>query len=264
MFFIIIITVGISAFFIDIYKKYKLVHIIKDIPTSKIRSVAMGFSEVVGTVKSKHYLKTPISKKDCVYYSYVKEKYYSNKNSSSWRVVEKSADSLDFFITDDFSDIKVEVNDAKFYVKAKNAQYFSAKTNLNVIGKSFKYIFTIDSNKKELLKNELAEHEKQNIKDLEIINGNPKFPLRTFPGDVRIVERFIEPNDVVYVLGTVTSEDVSDKHIITKGKNTTFFISNFDEKSIIKRFIKKMRFSVIGLIIFIGLNLLFFYLNGGL
>ena len=73
--------------FIKGFQWNKTLRLIKDTPTSKVRSLAMGFAEIFGTVvKPKQALKTPFSNKACVYYTYqIQELRSSGKNRRSAR-----------------------------------------------------------------------------------------------------------------------------------------------------------------------------------
>ena len=61
-------------------KKYRL---IKDIPRSKVRSMAMGVVEVHGTVFCVEPMRTPFSSSDCVYYKYEIKEYRRHTSRDS-------------------------------------------------------------------------------------------------------------------------------------------------------------------------------------
>lgn len=85
---------------------------IEDIPTSKIRSVAMGVVEVNGKTLPKHELKTPYSQTDCVIYKYLKEKYVCHHTSRgrqcSWKKIDDGTSVMPFYVNDDTGRVLVE------------------------------------------------------------------------------------------------------------------------------------------------------------
>ncbi|MDI6735416.1 MAG: hypothetical protein QME42_04345 [bacterium] len=70
---IVFILIGPGLFFYGFFKLKKK-RLIEDIPTSKIRSVAMGFAEIKGKARQKIPLKSPLTSADCVYYKFLVEK----------------------------------------------------------------------------------------------------------------------------------------------------------------------------------------------
>ena len=82
--FIIFFIAGFSLFIWG-FLSFRWKRLIENIPTSKIRSIAMGLVEISGrVVKSKNNnLKSPFSQNDCVYYKCTIEEYRrSGKHSS--------------------------------------------------------------------------------------------------------------------------------------------------------------------------------------
>lgn len=91
--------------FIEIRKK----RFIESIPTSKIRSVAMGLCEIAGTAKEKVLLKSPLTNTECVYYRFLVEKEVSDsKGNRSWRTVKKGSSTNYFYVEDGTGNILVD------------------------------------------------------------------------------------------------------------------------------------------------------------
>jgi hypothetical protein len=73
---IILFFIGVFLF-IKGLKWFRRKRQIENTPTSKIRSIAMGFIEVCGAVSpvpGQEMLKNPLLKNDCIYYRYIEEK----------------------------------------------------------------------------------------------------------------------------------------------------------------------------------------------
>ena len=58
--------IGGFVFFLGFYKWRKL-RVIRDTPSSKIRSMAMGVVEIHGSVEADKLIQSPFSKTECVY-----------------------------------------------------------------------------------------------------------------------------------------------------------------------------------------------------
>lgn len=108
--------IGLLGYGFNLMHKYRL---IKDIPRSKIRSMAMGLVEVHGTVECDNPMKTPFSANDCVYYRYEIQEYRRHTSRDSkgrtrttyrWDTISRGERSIPFFGRDETG--KVYVNPA--------------------------------------------------------------------------------------------------------------------------------------------------------
>ncbi|MCB1936891.1 MAG: hypothetical protein KDF59_13210 [Nitrosomonas sp.] len=90
------------ACFWFVFHYLKRARLIEDTPTSKIRSAAQGYVEIVGAVfpvKNKT-LVSPLSGKDCVWYSYKIQRYQRSGKSSHWTTIEEGTSNQRFAIRD--------------------------------------------------------------------------------------------------------------------------------------------------------------------
>lgn len=75
---------------------------IQNCPTSKIRSMPMGFVEVKGYARQKSYLKAPYSQTDCVYYSYKVYELVHMGSSKQYRMREwGESGKIPFYLEDE-------------------------------------------------------------------------------------------------------------------------------------------------------------------
>src|SRR4030042_6307126 len=90
---------GIYFFFRGLFW-FKEKKLIENMPTSKIRSLAMGLVEIAGEVvpAKKAVLKSPFSGKNCVYYRYTVEELRSSGTSSHWVTVKEGKEGVPFFL----------------------------------------------------------------------------------------------------------------------------------------------------------------------
>lgn len=232
--YLIISSVAFISGLITTIKVFKEKNIIKNVPRSKIRSVAIGLAEIVGTAKAITMVKTPISKQDCVYYNYVVKQLESNgDHTDNWRTIKTESSTQPFIIQDETGEIEVNPVKADVYLGLRKA-YFAS---LNL----FK-VFSKDAEQKYL----------QNLKEIEVVNGHEKIKFRMSKrGDRKYYEYYLLPGDNTYVLGTVSPKDNSDKLFVHKGVNDKYFIlGDKNENTVLKRINKKLL--IFGLVLLVG------------
>jgi hypothetical protein len=74
--------------------------LIEDTPTSKVRSVAMGFAEFKGVAKPRIMLESPYSKLPCIYYKYKVEVITDSGKHRSSRTVREGQSGSAFYLDD--------------------------------------------------------------------------------------------------------------------------------------------------------------------
>ena len=176
---------GIWLFF-DGFKKWRRKRLIENIPTSRIRSMAMGLVELQGKATQWLYsLKGPLSARDCVFYKYLIERYESHGKSNRWVKVADggSYDNL-FHLADDTG--KVLVNPRRAEINLDQPDFYY---ETGIFGGDMPF--------------SLASFLEMNGISYRSWLGNRRMRFR---------EWNICPNDHVYVLGTVAKNEnfVSD------------------------------------------------------
>src|SRR5437867_12031741 len=88
---------------------------IEDIPTSEIRSIAMGLVEIYGEVipLKQKMLKSPLSDHDCVYYKFTIEELRQQGKHSQWVTVRKGEAENNFFVKDQTGEVMVDPRGAQ-------------------------------------------------------------------------------------------------------------------------------------------------------
>ena len=217
--------------------------LIENIPTSKIRSIAMGLVEVCGRIVpfEGRLLQSPFTDSDCVYYRFSIEEYRSSGKSSRWVTVRKGDDSVPFFIDDGTGRVLVDSRGAKVEILRDN---------------EFRSGFMKDppAGVKRFL-------------------GRSGMDFESFLGmnkAMRYRESFVAPGDMLYVMGTAgdnpfveegTAEGGAEDILIGRGNERFFYISDRPEK----RVLGLLRWKVIGgffgggLLILLCLWLVLFY-----
>ncbi|MBS3122223.1 hypothetical protein J4434_05060 [Candidatus Woesearchaeota archaeon] len=190
--------------------------LIENIPTSKIRSIAMGLVEVYGEVVPwKGVLKSPFSNKECVYYKFSIQEHRRTGKHSSWVTVKTGEAGMRFYLKDNTDKVLVDPTEA----------------DVNV---SQDYAFSSGFGKDPPLA--IKQFLKVNNMNFESFLGLNK--------QMKYHEYFIAPKDKLYILGTAddnpfvkdgnsikNAEDI----MIQKGKNKEIYmISDKDEKGILR------------------------------
>jgi single-stranded DNA-binding protein len=155
------------------FKLFRKKQLIENIPTSKVRGMAMGLVELCGRAKRQTFLKGPLSQEDCVAYTYLIERYERREKSSSWVTIAKgNSFQCSFDLEDDTGHVTIILHNVEFIVDA--AYSFSTEWG------------------KPLPANLV------NFMTLNHIAYRGFFGSQT----LRFTERSIRPGDPIYVLGT--------------------------------------------------------------
>jgi len=238
-------VIGIVLFWNGL-KLLKQKRLIENIPTSKIRSLAMGLVEIYGEVVPayKEILKSPFSNKDCVYYIYTIEEYRSSGKSSHWVTVKKDSEGQPFYLKDDTGGVLIDSKGAKVNV----SRDFEFKTGF---GRK-----TPDA-----------------IINFLKANGMSHKTLFGFGKTMRYKEHFIAPKDKLYIMGTAadnpfvengTAKNNVEDIIIQKGKNEKmYYISDKPENALLKEIKWKMLGFIFGgaLLSVVCLSIILKYFN---
>jgi hypothetical protein len=108
---------GVYSFFWG-FKRLRRKRLIENIPTSKIRSLALGLVEVVGRADIERSLKSPLTHTPCVYYRFTIEEYRSSGKSGRWvEVAAGSSAGVFFWVSDDTGKILVLPQGAELEIK---------------------------------------------------------------------------------------------------------------------------------------------------
>lgn len=203
--------------------------LIENIPTSKVRSIAMGLVEIFGEAVPAEgkLMKSPFSGKDCVYYKYSIEEYRSSGKHSSWVTVKKGDSGERFYLKDSTGHVLVDPAGADVDIPKD----YEFRTGLG------------------------GGPPRTIIKFLDGTHLNH----RTFLGfskTMRFREYYIAPGDKVYVMGTAAdnpfvedgtrAEGVEDV-MIKKGEHDKFFyITDKPEKDLLKGLRWKVTGGILG------------------
>ncbi|MCX8205798.1 MAG: E3 ubiquitin ligase family protein [Candidatus Micrarchaeota archaeon] len=222
LFFLAILILVVTT----VFKVYTIYRKIKILPTSKARSAALGLVEIKGQAKAVEPLLSPITKEPCIYYRLqCRAALPFGKRST---LVYHDEQWRDFYVEDDTGKVLVRSNGCLFDPMVVLNKYKGARKELPPIVEKF-----------------LGENPEVNKKFA-------KFPLDIFT----IQETMIKEGDV-YVIGTLSPADgktgsTQEGLEIVKGKEDVLYVSDSDEKRVLKSIREKIISMVVLTIICIG------------
>ena len=197
----IISIIGTLILFGLIFYYLKRARLIEDTPTSRIRSAAQGYVELIGGVSAGETgsLTAPLSETSCVWFDYKIERY-KRGNHGNWHTIEKGTSEQWFQIDDRTGVCAIDPQGANVITEHKRVWH--------------------------------GNTERPNQPD-----GGSKF-LRVLGGRrYRYTERFIYIHDVIYALGSFQSigggRNIPSNHSVT-GNVIREWKENYD--LILKRF----------------------------
>lgn len=220
-------------------KKYTLLQKIKNTPTSKVQSAAVGLVKLYGTAEPRERQLSPISKKPCVYWM-IKVEYKTNiadkinnldADHSSWRPIGTFISGNPFCLNDKTGKIIVDSNPAQVEIPI-NTTYAGHITGKGLFGKTHK---KIDESAVNFI-NSLPD----NYKNMAYKNGH-----------IRVLEYYIAENDNVYVLGNAEiregiHSDVGHKNLIVRsGKyDKIMYVGSSSDPEIIRSLASSLKWNI--------------------
>lgn len=225
------IFIGIF-YFLKGFQLLKEKRLIEDIPTSKIRSIAMGLVEISGKAvpcKQSRMLRGPFTNKACVHYKCAVERLIRNNNKADeWELLKKEEKGDYFYLQDSTGKVLIDVKGAKYEVPAD-------------------FEFKIDVLSKDMPDILNKYLESRHLKTNEVI----KYKSR-----LRFTEYDIEVCDKLFVLGSAEDNPFVDKNLleadvdnvmIARGDNhDKFIISEKSEKELLKKLTKNSFLEIFG------------------
>lgn len=97
---------------------------IEDVPTSRVRSAAQGYVELVGIAHpDQASLKAPLTGKTCLWYDFCIERYTRTGKTHSWRTVRRGRSEHSFFLRDETGDCHLHPDGADILPLQKQRWY---------------------------------------------------------------------------------------------------------------------------------------------
>ncbi len=181
-FFLSLMFSGLGIFFFfDGFRKWRRKRIIENIPTSKIRSLALGLVEIEGQAEQRvNLINAPLSGKGCIFYKYLVERLKNRGKHSSWvKVAQDCSFHHPFYLNDGTGRVLVDPQNAELNLDNPD---FEFKTSL------------------------LGSDYPVNLLDF-LIKNNIRYKSFLGKQSMRFQEWRIHPRDTVYVLGSARKNE---------------------------------------------------------
>lgn len=223
LFGFIFALVGVLIFYFG-FGEFRKAQLIENIPTSKIRSIAMGLVEIKGkAVKLKDELIAPLTDTKCVYYEYEVDEWVKKGKSSEWQNVYRIAKTVPFYLEDDTG--KVQIN-------LTNVESHGIKTS-TFLKNDRPDLYARFEREMQNVKTQVDKMGKSPVVNLFGISN----PSRFQNSRLRFTEQIIPLNSDVYLLGTASSlgqEHIQNQDgiIVQQGQGTPFLVSSENEKNL--------------------------------
>ncbi len=217
---------GAAIFFLG-FRALSRKRLIENIPTSKCRSVAMGFVEVAGKAAGKLTIRSPIGQIPC-YCSEVtverQERRYNQrtkKHETEWVTVQMRSERVDFYVEDETGRVRVNPAEAELDL-ACDLEYETTSGLVTWLKKALS-----DEKVKDRLVHDMFQ------RYCETHNLGWGRPMRFW-------EHNLCPGGTVYVLGMASErpqvENEQERLVITKGKHHPwFFIAEASQKQVLAK-----------------------------
>ena len=229
---------------------------IENIPTAKIRSIAMGLVEVSGEARQKYLLKTPYSLLDCVFYRYkVVEQYKTHKGRAQRILASGNSGWMPFYLEDESDHILVEPEGAvieglitqTFHPGTTStagpwAAYDSASLNITIVetlipvgysiyalGTAQRRTCAFSRRREELLERLRELKSSPDRLSAYDLNGDGKVDIKEWEQARQDVERQLMEESLH------ETEDPDDVFIGKSEQGQPFIISSKSEKALVRR-----------------------------
>lgn len=251
-----IISLWMFLFVIEQIKiNYKTKKIIKNIHLKSISSIKNEFAKIKGKAKIDYkntgkILKSPISKKNCLYYYLSIEKLIITKEKNSdgsyrtkktWETIFDKKEGS-FFISDNFGEILIDPKEAEI-TNFSNYFYSTKDKEIEKVIPDNMNFSKINFNSNDLSKVPLKE-------EYALLNDTSN--------TYQIYEYFIEPHKDIFALGYVEYNKNNDLKKLVKKDDVALIVSN-NEKSINEYNSMMLKVYCITFFFLIIVNIMFYF-----
>jgi hypothetical protein len=203
-------------FMIVALEKYLLIQQIKNLPSSKVQSAAVGLIELYGKAKRKKRMLSPISGKKCVYWEINAQ--YKELVRNKWIGLYWKKEFSPFYLEDKTGRMLVDPKGARVEIPHDNRYQGYFKED-KVLWATFE---KIDKSVIKFIK-KLPKEDREKFMDHEL-------------NELKIVESYIAEDDLVYILGDAEinkkiKSNIGYKNLVMKkGGSKVMYISDTHEK----------------------------------
>ncbi|OGS27112.1 MAG: hypothetical protein A2297_08200 [Elusimicrobia bacterium RIFOXYB2_FULL_48_7] len=226
--------------------------IIEDIPTSTIRSLAMGLVELNGRTVEICRVISPISKAECVYYMYTLEKKVQTRDGTRWQEIQRIKSDLPFYIDDSTGRVLVDPRNADLDYEPRTVTidssgsrrykewYILNNEEVFVIGTAEKSKDFIEQSRNSLTDViRKLKHDRQSLLKFDK-NNDGIIDIAEWDSAVRHVTNEFRHEEA----RQIDFDPLADVVVKKGDMNGTFILSEDSEKNITRKFLWRGAFSV--------------------
>jgi hypothetical protein len=213
--------------------------LIRDIPRSKVRSLALGLVEIQGTARAAKPMKSPLSKSECVFCHWQTFEYRGGKagGDSGWVIIGMGSKFIPFYAEDETGSVPVIPIGAEFQFLVRNL-YLERGTGRPSAARAIATAGAAKFLSKMIKTKGVAETEAPQVDSDRLTPVDSESVFRNCElGDRRYEEYVIAPGDTIYVLGTAARAGKDDEQIIIRRghNNRTFIIGEGKETEVLQK-----------------------------
>jgi hypothetical protein len=196
--------------------RFLLYQKIKDTPTSKVRSAAIGLVELAGKAVCREDMSSPVSRAKCVYWR-LKGEYYVPGKNGGWRTLLEKSTSSKFLLGDETGQMLIEPDGAEINIPSDFESAGFLTEGGGILG---------------MMKRKTLDPKVLSFLETDA-DAKSKFLSRS-GYELKMTEYFIAEGDPLFVLGTASEwKTGSPEHyqdlIVSRGRDKTMFISDSNE-----------------------------------
>lgn len=267
---------GVYLFFSG-FRKFWVKRLIQNIPTSKIRSIAMGLVEINGIAESRTPLSGPYTKASCVFYHLLEERLVRTDKTTYWVKELEVKTDIPFFVKDETGSVMIDPIGAEIDLPVRYSRTEGNKRyrEWNIMQNETVYVLgtvKVCKGREERIQEEVESRLQEKIdnpeekikldinKDMWIDEEERRLAKEKIIEQVR---REFEDIKNTLKQGDYDTPEHFQNKVIGKGELVKhFLISNRSEKELVGSYNYKVFFSIIGgaLLSLICLNIYIYYI----
>lgn len=243
---LVILAAGIGLFIWELFFTGEK-RVIEDTPTSKVRSVAMGFAELKGAAKPRVMLISPYSNFPCIYYRYVVEVESHNGKHRTRRVVKEGESGSSFYLDDGTGKILVCPKRAEFTLsnRVEAGSYPEIVTEWCIMAGDQLYVAGTVGKMRDFSGPEFDQsaHYRQELKrcqdmlaDVDLKPQDWTGPQAAEQARERLRKQILDLETKIQAAAQAVDESLAEEIAVGKGSaESTFIISDMSEEQLTRR-----------------------------
>ncbi len=223
--FMMMLGMGIYLF-VRGFKVYWEYRVLKNLPVSAIRGLAMGLVRVRGRATGTESLTSPVTRQPCFYYSLHVAKWETDhKNNHFWIRWSRDSDQVKFYLEDETGKVLLNPRGAELQLDKPFQQIIDGELPDNLFTFSHQRELSGGKAASDAMPAPGAEAERR---QLELIGSLARFGSKPEAGRFRLTESLVLPDVWYTVTGTCSenrlAKDEHDRNLIKKGMNEPEFV----------------------------------------